>query len=64
MTYRKYDSVTVLYCSRAFEVKNSFFSEVLNLDIQPLSSIQSIFRSMLFFMITNRIRRPIADTYI
>src|SRR6218665_1603290 len=42
MTKRKYDSVTILYFSRAFEVKNSFFSKVLNLDIQPLCSIQSI----------------------
>src|SRR6218665_945051 len=44
MTSRKYDSVTILYFSRAFEVKNSFFSKVLNLDIQPLCSIQSICR--------------------
>src|SRR6218665_1353809 len=43
MTKRKYDSVTILYFSRAFEVKNSFFSKVLNLDIQPLCSIQSIY---------------------
>src|SRR6218665_3399462 len=43
MTKRKYDSVTILYFSRAFEVKNSFFSKLLNLDIQPLCSIQSIY---------------------
>src|SRR6218665_1840473 len=41
MTQRKYDSFTILYFSRAFEVKNSFFSKVLYLDIQPLCSIQS-----------------------
>src|SRR6218665_2228104 len=43
MTQRKYDSFTILYFSRAFEVKNSFFSKVLYLDIQPLCSIQSIY---------------------
>src|SRR6218665_1334316 len=36
MTQRKYDSFTILYFSRAFEVKNSFFSKVLYLDIQSI----------------------------
>src|SRR6218665_691505 len=52
MTKRKYDSVNILYFSRAFEVKNSFFSKVLNLDIQPLCSIQSICMTKICISVT------------